>query len=95
MKVKVKFFGPFLYLINYKEIILDIPQKSNVSELLMVLASRFGDEFNKKVTKEAINNKALCRLIYINKYSIVNLKKLETELKENDTISFLPPMAGG
>jgi len=95
MKVKVKFFGPFLYLTNYKEIILDIPQKSTVSELLMVLASRFGDEFNKKVTKEALNNKALYKLIYINNYSIFNLKKLETELKENDTISFLPPMAGG
>jgi len=95
MKIRVKFFGPFFYLTNCKEIALDIPHKSTVNELLVVIAVRFGDTFNKKVTKEALNNKALQRLIFVNNYSIFNLKKLETELKENDTISFLPPMAGG
>jgi len=95
MKVKVKFFGQFLYLTNCKEIILDIPKKNTVSKLLMVLASRFGAEFSKKVTKEAINNKALQKLIYVNNYSIFYLKKLETELKENDIIYFFSPMAGG
>jgi MoaD family protein len=95
MKIRVKFIGPFFYLTNCKEITLDIPHKSTVNELLMMLAIRFGDDFNKKVTKEALNNKALQKLIYVNNYSIFYLKKLETELKENDVISFFPPMAGG
>lgn len=62
MKIKAKFIGPFFHLTNCKEITLNIPQKSTVNELLMVLAARFGDIFNKKVTKEALNNKALQRL---------------------------------
>jgi len=95
MKIKVKFFGPFFYWTDCKEITLNIPQKSTINELLVILAARLGDFFNKKVTKEALNNKALQRLIWINNCSIFNLKKLETKIKENDTISFLPPMAGG
>lgn len=56
MKIKVKFFGPFFYWTDCKEITLNIPQKSTINELLVILAARLGDTFNKKVTKEALNN---------------------------------------
>jgi len=54
MKIKVKFFGPFFYWTDCKEITLNIPQKSTINELLVMLAARLEIFLTKKLQKKPL-----------------------------------------
>jgi molybdopterin synthase sulfur carrier subunit len=69
-------------------------EASSISQVLEVLSSTFGKKFRDRlfdangIPRRFIN-------IYVNGRDYRFLKRLETELKESDTISLIPAVSGG
>jgi len=70
----------------------EIEFKGDVNSLLNLLCERYP-----KLKKVLYNDGEFNRFInvYVNNEDVRNLNGFETELKESDTIKFIPAIAGG
>ncbi len=99
MKVKVK---PYLFLqqaLGSKEIAIDLPEKTNMQELLQVLHQDYGLPEKLKVAGGNLHlmdsNMPVGLIILVNGHNIRQQLGIKTVLNERDIISLFPPAAGG
>lgn len=94
MKVNVKFLASIREIVGVYEMPFELHPGDTVETLLEVLKSRFGKDF-----KEAVGNPFEDQnpkiMFLVNGRDIEFLKGAKTELKEEDTIVLIPPVAGG
>lgn len=91
MRVIVRFLGPFRRYHTGEEVSLELPAQSTVGEVLQTLGAQLGERFQEEVLGSPGR---VSGLVLVNR---ANLPPAgwETELSDGDTISLVPPMAGG
>jgi len=70
-------------------------KEGNLREVLAVLANEYGAKIEKFVLNPATGEVRQGILITLNNRDIRGLHGIETQVKEGDKITFLPPIAGG
>jgi molybdopterin converting factor small subunit len=90
-KVNVSLSGALATVAGTRKVEVDA---STLSQTLEVLSSTFGDEFHVKLYDEAGKPRRFIN-IYVNGRDYRFLKKLETQLTENDDIAIIPAASGG
>ena len=90
MRVRVVAFGELAQILG-KELLLNLPEGSDLSALLSLLAERSGSERGYlrryRVTEEVA--------ILLNGRSIHLLEGMRTRIRDGDTVYLLLPFAGG
>ena len=94
MKVNVKFLASIREIVGAHEIQFKISQGDTVESLLEILETHFGTDFKKAVGDPFEDEKPKIRFL-VNGRDIDFLKGPKTELKEEDTVVLIPPVAGG
>ena len=91
MRIQVLFFATFREIFDAKSLQIEVGTGGTVGDLLNLV-------FNTHESRERIfdNGKLKPHIIVMkNGRHIQYLKGLDTELKEGDTVSVFPPIAGG
>lgn len=91
MEVTVRFLGPFEQYSTQRELPLDLPEDATVGVAMQALGTQLGEAFQEEV---------LNRLSQVRRMVLVNGASLlahgwDTRLADGDTISLVPPTAGG
>lgn len=91
MEVTVRFLGPFEQYSTQRELPLDLPEDATVGVAMQALGTQLGEAFQEEV---------LNRLSQVRRMVLVNGASLlahgwDTRLANGDTISLVPPTAGG
>lgn len=94
MKVNVKFLASIREIVGEHDIWFEVNSGDTVESFLEVLESRFGAAFKDAVGKPFEDENPKIRIL-VNGRDIDFLQGAKTELKEEDTIVLIPPVAGG
>lgn len=94
MKVNVKFLASIREIAGAHEIQFEIYTGDTVDTLLKFLETRFGSEFKEAVGSPFADENPKIRIL-VNGRDVDFLKGPKTELKEEDTVVLIPPVAGG
>ncbi|RLF09353.1 MAG: molybdopterin synthase sulfur carrier subunit [Thermoprotei archaeon] len=86
MKVKVEYYATLREKLGVKDEEAEVDERACVEDLLKLLVSRRGEALAEDLTE--------CRVL-VNGKDIEGLEGNKTVLKEGDTISLFPPVAGG
>ena len=81
--ITIKLFADLRELAGVKELTLEA---KTVAEAVLQLGSRFGPEFQNRLPRLAL---------ILNGENVKFLGGLKTKLQDGDTLSLLPPVAGG
>ncbi len=68
------------------------PREATVGDLLRDLVGRYGTEFERWVLE---NGKLTFAMVFVNGQDVREQQGLDTPLAPDDTVVFIPPMAGG
>jgi len=68
------------------------PREATVGDLLRDLVGRYGHEFERWVLE---NGKLRFAMVFVNGQDVREQQGLDTPLAPDDTVVFIPPMAGG
>ena len=90
-KVKVKFYGALARTTGDKEVEV---KSSNFRQVLNQLTVKYGESFKERICDETGNPKRFIN-IYVNGKDIRFLNRLDTTIKNGDTISIMPAVSGG
>ncbi|MFX0134911.1 MAG: MoaD/ThiS family protein [Candidatus Hodarchaeota archaeon] len=92
----MKFYGSLISITKIKELNLVIEKAQLLlKELILNLSKKFGTDFKKYVLTEDEKKIPPFLIILINEISVDLLNYLNTNLKNNDIITFLPSIHGG
>ncbi|MEM2211346.1 MAG: ubiquitin-like small modifier protein 1 [Nitrososphaerales archaeon] len=95
MRVLIKAFATLREILGSTgQIQLELKDNINVNTLLNILAEKYGEQFTRYIFNEKGELNPFVK-IFINGRNIEFLKGLETELKNGDVITLIPPVAGG
>jgi molybdopterin synthase sulfur carrier subunit len=92
--VKISFFSILTDITEIDEFTFPLDIDSNIRNLLEQLTLKFGEKFEELIFKNSTDLSKYV-LITINGKNIRALDGLNTKLKQNDEIFFVPAIAGG
>jgi len=92
--VKIIFFSILTDITEIEELTFPVDIDSNIRNLLEQLTLKFGEKFEELIFKNSTDLSKYV-LITINGKDIRTLKGLQTILKQDDEIFFVPAIAGG
>lgn len=95
MRIKVQFSGPVRVMLKRKEEEVVIPSRATLSELLNKLISAHGPVFEGQVFERFSRKVRDGYIVMVNGISIRQLQGLETELRDEDTVTLIPFLAAG
>jgi molybdopterin converting factor small subunit len=75
--------------------VIDLPAGATLSELLSIMADRWGDEFATNILQPGKSTTLPHIRLLINGRDIAFLNRFETRLNDEDEVMILPPVAGG
>ena len=99
MKVVVRLYLFLRDVLGSKEVALELPEGSSVSELLQIMREQYGlpdrisTEYGNLVLIE--NDQPVGLIILVDGRNIKQLQGLATVLKDGSVITLFPPAAGG
>lgn len=94
IKIKVKFLSLLSDLTDSDEIEIELEDKPVIKDLFASLRSKIGKEFDRRILAPSGDlNKYI--LLGINGKDIRTLNGLDTIIKAEDEVVFLPALAGG
>jgi len=91
MRVLLRAFGDLIPLLGM-ESVLDLPEGSSVRALFRQLSQKTGAERPGYIGSYGVDGDLV---ILVNGRNIRTLEKAGTVLRDNDTVTLLPPFAGG
>lgn len=94
LNVKIIFLSVLVDITQIEELTLPIDDGSNIKNMLEQLSSKFGKKFEDLIFK-ASENLSKYVIVTINGKDIRTLDGLNTKIKIDDEISFIPAIAGG
>ena len=95
MDVNIVFYHYFLDITNkLNKMTISLSDQASIKDVVDSLSEKFGDEFKNHVFSEpgVVNNNVV---VLINNEDIRNFEGIDTTLKANDRVSFLPFLTGG
>ena len=94
MRVAIRMFGALKVEIGSRQIDLELGlTRATVGDLPAILGARYGEQVSKLLHGK--EDSFDCLRVLINGQDHMVLQGLETELKEGDIITLLPPLSGG
>ncbi len=94
MEVEVKYYAMLRDATGRKTEEVELPEGSNVLDLLKRLTDLYGDAFRSHIY-DGEGQLKLFLSYMLNGVNIHSLRSFETELKDGDVLSMLPPVGGG
>ena len=92
--IKIMFLSLLTDITEVEELDLSIDDDSNIRNILDQLSTKFGPKFEEMIYKSS-RDLSKYVLITINGKDIRLLDDLDTKVKLNDEITFIPAIAGG
>ena len=92
--VKVKFLSLLADLTKNKELNLSVHNNSTIKEILRILISKFGKDFERKIL-DSPDSISKYIILGLNGKDIRTLENLNTIVNHHDEILLLPAIAGG
>ena len=94
VRIEVHFLSILSDLSNVENDIIEIQENSTIRQVIDLLRNKIGIQFQKRILSESndLNNYVI---LVINGKDIRVLNGLNTIIRDNDIISFLPALAGG
>ncbi|MFX1277960.1 MAG: MoaD/ThiS family protein [Promethearchaeota archaeon] len=92
--VKISFFSILTDITDKEELIFSLENNSDIRILLEKLVLKYGKAFEEQIFKNSANLSKYV-LITVNGKDIRALDGLNTKLKQDDEIFFVPAIAGG
>ena len=95
MKIRVRVFGDLIPILGH-ELTVELEKGANINDLIQKISGRvegFREKIEALSKRRGITDSAL--VILLNGRNIKLLDGIETLLKDDDVITFLPPAAGG
>lgn len=94
LNAKIFFFSLLTDITNIDDLSISINDDSTIRTLLELLSNKFGNKFD-EIVFDTSSNLSKYLLISINGKDIRSLDGLDTKIKADDEISFIPAIAGG
>lgn len=94
IKVSVKLFLTLREIVGEKVIDMELPERSTVIDLANSMARKYGRAFSKYAFDEKHQIQEFLNFL-VNGKNIKYLDGLKTTLNDGDSITILPPAAGG
>lgn len=91
--MKLRYFATLQDVTRKKEEVWREPAET-LAELIDALCRKYGSQFSRWISTAEEGEASLC-IVLINGQDYRSLNGLQTRLKEDDTITFFPPIAGG
>lgn len=95
MKVDVHYLGYIKNLLDKKDEEFNLKEGATLSELLEMLAGKYGKAFQKEVFEHGLNDLKTGFVATVNGILMDQLDGIETKLKEGDNIILMSLMSGG
>ena len=95
MKVRVRTILGLTQVLGKKEIDFDLPEGSTVRDLLTRMVERWGNELSPHLFELQSDHLLPYLRIMVNGQTIQFLNGMETVLKDDDELLFIPLAAGG
>lgn len=110
MHVKTRFYGSLTELVGFEEIELELPDGSNLRDLLKTLTEKFGPAFQealaeailqleegcaKDPAKTSMSSNVLQPLTLVSEHIVNSEDGLNVKLREGDRLTIIPIVAGG
>jgi molybdopterin synthase sulfur carrier subunit len=92
--VNVEIYGPFAELAGTRHAKVELGE-ANIKGLIEAMKKSWGRAFTDSILEESGEEFNLSVLVLVNHQPVYHLHGLQTELKDGDTIVFIPPAAGG
>lgn len=92
--VNVEIYGPFADIAGTRKAKVELDE-TTVNSLLKVMKKQWGPSFIQAIMDESGGEFNLSVLVLVNHRPVYHLQGLQTELKNGDTVVFIPPAAGG
>ncbi len=92
MEIRIRAFGELMRLLG-NEFIIKLESGANLKDLVSILSEKTCSPRKDFIANYNVMEHDL--VILLNGRNIHALKKLETSLKDGDTITILPPLVGG
>ena len=93
--IRVKLFGPFIKLIGEQLIHLNIGEKSKILDVIDEVDLRSDGKLRDTLIDKATGIIRPVYKVLLNGRDIAFINALNTGLSEGDTLSIIPPSAGG
>jgi molybdopterin synthase sulfur carrier subunit len=93
IKVTIKFFTTLREIVGKREEQLSLPTQATLKDAIAELSRRYGARFTDYALEKGEIKPPL--QILINGRNMGLLQRMETMLKEGDTVAILPPTGGG
>ncbi len=96
MKIEVRVFGDLIDFLGGSKLTIELGEGAKVADLISKMAevkAGFREKMEVLSRRRGATDYGLTMLV--NGKNINVLKGLETQLKDGDTVVFLPPVAGG
>ena len=95
IRIKVRPFFQLKEILKEKELTIELPPESTVSDAIAELTKRFGPSFKEALIDKNTGKVRAYYRVLLRGRDLHQLGNLGTKLCDGDTISFFPPVAGG
>lgn len=97
MQIFIKLVGDFAQLSGKKEDIFEVSHGIDVEKALQLITQKYGEPFSDAIVdlKTGQYRPYITLVLLVNGRNINLLNGLKTELKNGDTLMFIPPVMGG
>lgn len=96
LRVKVEYVGHIKNIIgSEQEEEIEVVEGTSVSDLLMVLANKYGEPFRKAFYDKGCEDVKPNYIITVNGYLLNQLEGIKTKLNDGDRVALLPIVSGG
>ena len=92
--VKINFLSLLADITKIKELNLSVQDKSTIKEILKILITKFGKDFERKIL-DSPDSISKYIILGLNGKDIRTLENLDTIVNHHDEILLLPAIAGG
>jgi MoaD family protein len=94
MEITVRYFTVLRKLTEKKQEKLNIKEDSTLEDLLALLTKRYGESFERYVSPRRVK-KRVQMVFFLNGKDTAQADGLKTMLRNGDTVTLMPPIAGG
>jgi MoaD family protein len=95
LRVKVQYFAAIREIVNQREEVLEVDERTTVLDVLRVLAKSHGEKFRDYVFDPQTKAPRSYLQFLVNEESISSMNGFSTALADNSTLAIIPPVGGG
>jgi molybdopterin synthase sulfur carrier subunit len=94
MEVEVRYYAMLREAAGRKKEMIELPEKASVGDLMNLVVGKYGDDFYRYVYDGQKRVRDYLSFM-LNGINVNSINGFETQLKDGDVLSVLPPVGGG